>query len=154
MGGGNAKQIMYRTKRNAMLAPANAKTMCEEVASQLNQMLQELTAKSWEADFDESQKKYMIGLLTVIGGWQPSLRTGQLVQVNINNNWSNATVVDEGLGKERMSVVLEDDDNLQVIRVNRADARAVQKYQVGLNGRFGESVNSELLQKAIIAVFG
>ena len=52
-----------------MLAPANAKTMREEVASQLNQMLQELTAKSWEADFDESQKKYMIGLLTVIGGW-------------------------------------------------------------------------------------
>ena len=62
-------------------------------------------------------------------------------------------MVDEGLGKERMSVVLEDDDNLQVIRVNRDDARAVQKYQVSLNGRFGESVNSELLQKAIIAVY-
>ena len=55
---------------------AKARTPRQEVAGQLNQMLEELTAKSWEADFDEVQKKYMIGLLTVIGGWQPSLRTG------------------------------------------------------------------------------
>ena len=91
-------------------------------------MLEELTQKSWETDFDDGKQKYMLGLLTVIGGWQPSLKTGQLIQVKINNNWTNATVVDEGLGKEKMSVILEEDDTLQIVKVNAEDARATQKY--------------------------
>ena len=75
-------------------------------------MLIQLTQDPWDTHFTDLKKQSVIGLLSVIGGWQPSLRTGQIVQVNINNNWSNAIVVDEGLGKEKMSVILEDDDTL------------------------------------------
>jgi hypothetical protein len=83
------------------------------------------------------EKKYTIGLLTVIGGWCPSLRTGQLIQVNIGNTWCFATVVDEGTGKDKMSVILEEDDNLQIIKINRSQARSVQRSQIDLNGNFG-----------------
>ena len=62
-------------------------------------------------------------------------------------------MVDEGLGKVKMSVILEDDDDLQIVKVNRDDARTVQKYQIDLQGSFGENINSGLLQKAIITVY-
>ena len=47
------------------------------------------------------------------------------MQININNNWTNAIVVDEGLGKEKMSIILEDDDTLQIIKVSSDKARAI-----------------------------
>lgn len=56
----------------------------------------------------------MFGLLSVIGGWSPPMRTGQPVQVQINNQWVNATIVDDGLGKKRLSVIIDDDDSLTI----------------------------------------
>jgi hypothetical protein len=36
------------------------------------------------------------------------------VQVEINNQWVDATIVDDGLGKKRLSVILDDDDSLTI----------------------------------------
>ncbi len=47
-----------------------------------------------------------------MGGWNSPIRTGQNVQVEINNQWVDAIVVDDGLGKKRISVILEDDNTL------------------------------------------
>jgi hypothetical protein len=50
----------------------------------------------------------------VIGGWTPPIKIGQPAQVEINNIWVNATIVDDGLGKKKVSVLLEDDDSLTI----------------------------------------
>ena len=53
-------------------------------------------------------------MLALVGGWTSPIKCGQPVQVEINNQWVDAIVVDDGLGKKKVSVILEDDDNLQV----------------------------------------
>lgn len=51
-------------------------------------------------------------MLAVIGGWNPPTKTGQPIQVEINNQWCNAMIVDGGIGKKRVSVILDDDNKL------------------------------------------
>ena len=84
----------------------------------LNQSLEQLNSKKWSSEFTEVEKQHIIGLLAVIGGWQPSIRSGVQVQVNTNNQWSNAIVVDDGVGKEKLSVIYEDDETLQITQVS------------------------------------
>ena len=49
----------------------------------------------------------------MVGGWQPGTRFGQPVQVITNMQQLNyAVVVDDGRGKEKLSVIYEDDESL------------------------------------------
>ena len=54
-----------------------------------------LSTQNW-SDLSITTKQIIYGLLAVIGGWNPPIKTGQPVQVQINNQWVDATVVDDG----------------------------------------------------------
>ena len=77
----------------------------------INQVIEQLASKRWN-ELSEVYKQVVFGTLAVVGGWTPPIRTGQSVQVEINNIWVDATIVDDGLGKKRISVLLDDDDSL------------------------------------------
>jgi hypothetical protein len=77
----------------------------------INQVIDELAEKKWN-ELSETFKQVVFGTLAVVAGWTPPIRTGQPVQVEINNIWVDATIVDDGLGKKRISVLLDDDDTL------------------------------------------
>jgi hypothetical protein len=48
------------------------------------------------------------------------------VHVQINGNWNEATVVDEGVGKRKISVILNDDSTLSLVKVQHSKVRPVQ----------------------------
>jgi hypothetical protein len=77
----------------------------------INQVIEQLAEKKW-SELTEVYQQVVFGTLSVVGGWTPPIRTGQPVQVEINNIWVDATIVDDGLGKKRISVLLDDDDTL------------------------------------------
>jgi hypothetical protein len=77
----------------------------------INQVIDELAEKKWN-ELSDTYKQVVFGTLAVVAGWTPPIRTGQPVQVEINNIWVDATIVDDGLGKKRISVLLGDDDTL------------------------------------------
>jgi hypothetical protein len=56
------------------------------------------------------QKEVIFGVLSIIGGWKPQIKAGALVQVKLNSGQCTATVVDEGYGKNKVSVILDDLD--------------------------------------------
>jgi hypothetical protein len=72
-----------------------------------------IASKKW-SEFSQRDRQIVFGLLAVVGGWTSPMRTGQKVQVEISNQWVNATVIDDGLGKKRLSVILDDDDSLTI----------------------------------------
>lgn len=76
-----------------------------------NLCLEKISSQDWNS-FNQADLQIMYGLLAVIGGWNPPIKTGQPVQVEINNQWCNAVVVDDGHGKKFLSVILEDDLSL------------------------------------------
>jgi len=82
-----------------------------ELVEVINQVIEQLAEKKW-SELTEVYKQVVFGTLAVVGGWTPPIRTGQPVQVEINNIWVDATIVDDGLGKKRISVLLDDDDSL------------------------------------------
>mmetsp|Transcript_23267 Transcript_23267/g.22850 ORF Transcript_23267/g.22850 Transcript_23267/m.22850 type:complete len:87 (-) Transcript_23267:121-381(-) len=82
-----------------------------ELMNKLNLSIDKLSQMNW-ADFSDHDKNIVFGLLSVVGGWTPSLRTGQLVLAEINNQQVEAIVVDDGLGKKRVSVILANDSSL------------------------------------------
>jgi hypothetical protein len=55
--------------------------------------------------------------------------------------WSNATVVDEGAGKEKISVILEEDDSMQITKISREKARPVNRFELELDGDFGSKID-------------
>ena len=45
-----------------------------------NDMLRRIAqSKKWNTEFTMQEKQTVLGLISVIGGWQPSLAAGQLV---------------------------------------------------------------------------
>jgi len=50
----------------------------------VNIAFKQLATKPW-AEFSKEDKQRVFGLLAVISGWSPPLRSGQPVQVEINN---------------------------------------------------------------------
>lgn len=82
----------------------------------MNSSIESIAKKSW-SEFRLADKQTIFGLLAVVGGWTPPIRTGQPVQIEINNQWVNATVIDDGLGKKRISAILNDDDTLTIQKV-------------------------------------
>lgn len=83
----------------------------------------------------------MFGILALVGGWNTQIRTGQHVQIDINNQWVDGIVVDDGLGKKRISVILEDDDNLHVQKVALARVRPNSKYEWPFDSSLGDKIN-------------
>jgi hypothetical protein len=59
-------------------------TASNELIELINQSLDLLTKKPWE-ELSLTTKQVVYGLLAVIGGWNPPIKTGQPVQVQINN---------------------------------------------------------------------
>jgi len=77
----------------------------------VNGTIDKLASQNWK-EFSQVDKQVAYGVLAVVGGWTSPITTGQKVQVEINNQWVDATIVDDGLGKKRVSVILDDDDTL------------------------------------------
>ena len=59
-------------------------TASNELIELINQSLDLLTKKPWE-ELSLTTKQVVYGLLAVIGWWNPPIKTGQPVQVQINN---------------------------------------------------------------------
>jgi hypothetical protein len=56
------------------------------------------------------------------------MKTGQPVQVEINNQWCDAIIVDDGIGKKRVSVILEDDETMSVMKIPVTRTRPREKH--------------------------
>ena len=98
---------------------------CQHLAQILNTSLEDLHTKSWKSiDFTREERIRVLGLLSVISGWHPSISFGQPVQVSNNSQkWTNAVVVDDGCGKHKLSVIYEDDENLRIVQVPQSQVR-------------------------------
>ena len=84
----------------------------------MNQTLQVLKTQRWSS-LEENDKQIILGLFAVLGGWYGFNRigAGSRVRVQINGCWSMATVVDEGVGKRRVTVILDEDPALSLVKV-------------------------------------
>jgi len=48
-----------------------------EIITKINKMLEQIASSaSWNNEFSEDQKQTIIGLISLIGGWQPCLAIG------------------------------------------------------------------------------
>ena len=149
----NTKEPKKTSSREQELFRQSTLKCRSRLVATLNKSLQELSTKKWSTEFTEVEKQRVFGLLAVIGGWQPSIRSGVQVQVNTNNQWSNAIVVDDGLGKEKLSVIYEDDEMLRIQQVSPEQVRAFQKYQMDLGGQFGSLIDKSSLFKSVISIY-
>jgi len=84
----------------------------------------------------------------VIGGWYGFTRVGAGAQVlvQVNGCWSEATVIDEGVGRRRVSVVLNDDATLALVRVPHSK---VMPRQTSIDKGINEKLNFDDLCEAI-----
>lgn len=84
----------------------------------ISHSLQILKTQRWR-DVKADDKEIILGLFIVIGGWYGFTRVtaGSQVQVQINGCWNEATVIDEGVGKRRVSVILNEDASLALVKV-------------------------------------
>lgn len=85
----------------------------------------------------------------MVGGWAQPLRTGQQVQVEINNQWVSATLIDDGLGKKKVSVILDDDDTLTLQKVHVTRVRPLHRAE----WQGSSMIDQESLCKAVISVY-
>jgi len=90
----------------------------------------------------------VLGLFAVIGGWYGFARVdpGSKVRVQINGCWNEATVIDEGVGKRRVSVVLNDDTSLTLVKVPHSK---VQPHQTSIDKGINDKLNFDDLCEAI-----
>jgi hypothetical protein len=96
----------------------------KEVVAVLESSLGLLKTTRW-ATIARTDRETILGLLAVAGGWFGSSRlgAGAQVQVQVNGCWTEATVVDEGFGRKRISVLLKEDASLQLVRVPHSQVR-------------------------------
>lgn len=73
--------------------------------------------------------------------------------MNQNNVWINATVVDEGAGKDKISVILDEDDSMQIIKINKEKARPINRSELELDGDFGLKIDQKSLINAVINLY-
>jgi hypothetical protein len=86
-----------------------------------------LKSRKWR-DLALADRQIILGLFAVIGGWYGFARVGAgaQVQVQVNGCWSEATVIDEGVGRKRVSVILNGDASLTLVRVPHSKVLPVQ----------------------------
>ncbi len=75
------------------------------------------------------------------------------MQVEINNIWVDATIVDDGLGKKRISVLLDDDDSLQIQKIPVERVRPLQRLEWPFDGPLSQQIDQERVCAAIINVY-
>lgn len=73
-----------------------------------------------------------------------------MIQVNQNNTWINATVVDEGSGKDKISVILDEDDSMQITKFNKEKARPINRFELELDGDLGSKIDQNALIESVI----
>lgn len=61
--------------------------------------------------------------------------------------------MDDGLGKKRVSVILEDDETLSVVKVPVARARPREKHVWSLEGELISIIDQKSLCEAIISIY-
>ena len=88
--------------------------LVKDIAKLLNDILELLKNAKWD-DVSDTDKSVVLGLFAVLGGWQGFSRicSGSQVSVETSNGvWNSATVIDDGVGKNKVSVILDDDVEL------------------------------------------
>jgi hypothetical protein len=65
----------------------------------------------------------------------------------------NATVVDDGLGKKRVSVLLDDDDTLSIQKIPVERVRPLQKFEWPFDSAISQQIDQERVCEAIINVY-
>ena len=73
--------------------------------------------------------------------------------VEINNQWVEAIVVDDGLGKKRISVILRNDNSLTLIKVPTSKVKAFERYEWPFETDLGKMISQENLCRATVHVF-
>lgn len=68
------------------------------------------------------------------------------MRVQINGCWNEATVIDEGVGKRRVSVILNEDASLALVKVPHSK---VKPYQTSIDKGINDKLNFDDLCEAI-----
>jgi len=68
----------------------------------------------------------ILGLVSIIGGWQPCFATGQLIQIDKEGSGTSkenkAIIIDKGFAKGKMSVIPIDADDVKIVKVDTESA--------------------------------
>jgi hypothetical protein len=90
----------------------------------INESLTILKATEWR-NIASADKEIIVGLFSVLGGWYgfSKIYPGSKAQVQINGEWIDAIVVDEGIINRRASVILADDAQLQIHKISYSDIK-------------------------------
>jgi len=118
-----------------------------EIMAIINESLQILKTKRWK-EVPQDDKHLVLGLFSVIGGWYgfSRLSAGSQVLVQSNGCWNEATVIDDGAGKRRVSVILDEDASLQLVRVPHSK---VKPRQTSIDQGINDKLNFDDLCEAI-----
>lgn len=113
----------------------------------INHSLELLKTQKWQ-DIKIDDKHTILGLFTVIGGWYGFTRVtaGSQVLAQINGCWNEATVVDEGVGKRRVSVILNEDSSLSLVKVPHTK---IKPLQTSMDKGINDKLNFDNLCEAI-----
>jgi hypothetical protein len=98
----------------------------------------------------------ILGLVSIIGGWQPCLATGNLIQVDKDGSGTSkenkAIVIDKGFAKGKISVIPIDADDVKIVKVETDSAQAIYSHNIDLNGTFGRNIDTASLFSAIMSL--
>eukprot|EP00347_Sterkiella_histriomuscorum_P020695 403336831 len=142
----------FNKQQNFLKMKQQQQSFGEDMIRVLNNVLLQLCENTWK-EFGTQEKQLAYGILSVIGGWYAPYRTGQNIQIEINNQWVDAIVVDDGLGKKRISVILEDDETLQLQKIPSHRVRTHQKYQWPFDSDLSKLIDQEKLCNSVISVY-
>ena len=118
----------------------------------VNGTIDKLASQNWK-ESSQVDKQVAYGVLAVVGGWTSPITTGQKVQVEINNQWVDATIVDDGLGKKRVSVILDDDDTLTLQKIPCSNVRQNLKFDWPFDVPMSSMINQQRLCEAMINLY-
>jgi len=143
----NINQSEHHDSKYANRALRQQELRQHEIMKIINHSLQLLKTTRW-SDAKKDDKQIVLGLFAVIGGWYGFARVdpGSKVRVQINGCWNEATVIDEGVGKRRVSVVLNDDTSLTLVKVPHSK---VQPHQTSIDKGINDKLNFDDLCEAI-----
>lgn len=139
-----ADETLKRTTRDLR----SSESRQQEMADLINDSLQMLKTKQWN-EVSLADKHVILGLFAVVGGWQGFSRAvvGSAVQVETSNGyWSAATVIDDGVGKGKVQVILDEDTDLQLVKVPHHKVRLLQ---VNIDKSINDKINFDDLCQAI-----
>jgi len=73
-----------------------------------NDCVSRLNSQVW-TELSQFDQQVTVGVLAIIGGWKPQLKSGAPVKIKSNDgSFVTGTVVDEGLGRTKVGVIFND----------------------------------------------